>query len=104
MNKSHKFELSYVIASDVSSRDGIGVEIYINNEMIIEIFRDDTAMTRTITCFRNDIPLDIMEESLRIFRLKIPWEYICDAQQGDAPEPDSRRSCLSETKSRPGHL
>ena len=26
------------------------------------------------------------------------------AQQGDAPEPDSSRSCLSETSSRPGDL
>lgn len=31
------------IVSDVSgNRDGIGVEIFRNNELLIEIFRDDT--------------------------------------------------------------
>jgi len=37
-----------IIASDVNERDGIGVEIYRNNELIAEIFRDDTEKTRTI--------------------------------------------------------
>ena len=30
------------IASDVNERDGIGVEIYRNDKLVIEIFRDDT--------------------------------------------------------------
>ena len=32
---------------------------------------------------------------------EVKWEA---AQQGDAPEPDSRRSCLSDATSRPGDL
>ena len=37
---------------------------------------------------------------LEIFLMKI----YKSAQQGDAPEPDSCRSCLTDTTSRPGHL
>jgi hypothetical protein len=37
------------IASDVNKRDGIGIEVYIDNKLIVEIFRDDTNLTRTIT-------------------------------------------------------
>lgn len=35
-----------VVASDVNKRDGIGVEIYRNDRLVIEIFRDDTDKTR----------------------------------------------------------
>lgn len=31
-----------VVASDVSERDGVGVEIYRKRELLLEIFRDDT--------------------------------------------------------------
>jgi hypothetical protein len=34
--------IKVIVAGDVSSRDGIGVEIYQDNELVIEIFRDDT--------------------------------------------------------------
>tara|TARA_R110000751_G_scaffold307319_2_gene428164 strand:+ start:2292 stop:2531 length:240 start_codon:yes stop_codon:yes gene_type:complete len=64
------------IASDVSQRDGIGVEIYRNNELIVEIFRDDTEKSRTITTYKKDISLELMEESIEIFKKEIPWEFI----------------------------
>lgn len=41
-----------VIASDVNLRDGIGVEIYRDDELVIEIFRDDTEKTRTVTVLK----------------------------------------------------
>ena len=34
-----------IVASDVNLRDGIGVEIYRNNELVVEIFRDDTKFS-----------------------------------------------------------
>jgi hypothetical protein len=37
-----------VIVSDVSERDGIGVEIYRDNKLVVEIFRDDTAHFKII--------------------------------------------------------
>jgi len=65
-----------VVASDVSLRDGIGVEIYRDNELIVEIFRDDTEKSRTITIFKESISLELMEESIQIFKKEIPWGFI----------------------------
>jgi hypothetical protein len=65
------------IASDVSGdRDGIGVEIYRDNELLMEIFRDDTKLTRTVTLWKQGIPLEIIEDSIEKFKLNIPWEFI----------------------------
>lgn len=64
------------IASDVSKRDGIGVEIYKDNILKVEIFRDDTDKSRTISVFDNnkfiDIPLELMEEAIKSFKKEIP--------------------------------
>lgn len=65
-----------IIASDVNPRDGIGVEIYRNDELVIEIFRDDTERTRTITIFKENISLEQMEEAIKTFKKEIPWEFI----------------------------
>jgi len=65
-----------IIASDVNERDGIGVEIYRNDELIAEIFRDDTKKTRTIRVFKEKICLDLMEECIQAFKKEIPWEFI----------------------------
>jgi hypothetical protein len=65
-----------VVTSDVSTRDGIGVEIYRDNELIVEIFRDDSERTRTVTVFKESISLDLMEESIQIFKKEIPWDFI----------------------------
>ena len=66
-----------IIASDVSGdRDGIGVEIYRDDKLIVEIFRDDTKRTRTVTLFQQDIPLDLIEESIQTFKREIPWKFI----------------------------
>ncbi len=65
-----------IIASNVSDRDGIGVEIYRDDKLVIEIFRDDTKRTRTVTLFQQDISLDLLEESIQTFKEEIPWEFI----------------------------
>jgi hypothetical protein len=65
-----------VIASDVSDRDGIGVEIYRGDDLLIEIFRDDTKKTREITTFSQTFALDEMEGFIAIFRKHISWEFI----------------------------
>jgi hypothetical protein len=57
-----------IIASDVSDRDGIGVEIYRDDKLVIEIFRDDTKRTRTVTLYQQDISLDLLEESIADFQ------------------------------------
>ncbi|MFC7445614.1 hypothetical protein [Mesoflavibacter profundi] len=65
-----------IIASDVNERDGIGVEIYRNDKLIAEIFRDDTKKTRTIRVFKENISLELMEECIQTFKKEIPWEFI----------------------------
>jgi hypothetical protein len=65
-----------IIASDVNERDGIGVEIYRNDELIAEIFRDDTEKTRTIQIFKENISLELMEVCIQTFKKEIPWEFI----------------------------
>ena len=64
------------IASDVNQRDGIGIEVYRNDEMILEIFRDDTEKTRTITLYKENISLELMEEFIKTFKEEIPWDFI----------------------------
>lgn len=64
-----------IIASDVE-RDGIGVEIYKNDKMVVEIFRNDSEKKRTIKIFKENISLELMEESIGIFKKEIPWDYI----------------------------
>jgi hypothetical protein len=66
-----------IISSDVSNgRDGIGVEIYRDNELLVEVFRDDTKKSRTVTLWKQDLPLELIEESIQIFKKEIPWEFI----------------------------
>ena len=69
-----------IIASDVK-RDGIGIEVYRNDELIVEIFRSDSVKTRTITVFKEDISLDLMEECIEIFKKEIPWNFINDKNE-----------------------
>lgn len=66
-----------IITSDVSGdRDGIGVEIYRDDKLVIEIFRDDKKQTRTVQLFQQDISLDLLEESIQTFKKEIPWNFI----------------------------
>lgn len=65
-----------LVASDVNSRDGIGVEIYRDDELVVEIFRDDTERTRTVTVFKESISLELMEECIQTFQKEIPWDFI----------------------------
>lgn len=65
-----------IITSDISNRDGIGVEVYRDDKLVIEIFRDDTKQTRTVTLFQQEISLNLLEESIQIFKKEIPWDFI----------------------------
>ena len=66
-----------VVASDVSNgRDGVGVEIYRSDVLVVEIFRDDTRRTREITTFAESVGLEEMEGFIRIFREAVPWDFI----------------------------
>ena len=64
-----------LIASDISNRDGIGIEVLLNDEIVLEIFRDDTKKKREVTLYQKEIPLELIEESIKEFKKEIPWEY-----------------------------
>lgn len=78
---SDDHQIKVVVASDVSDRDGIGVEIYIGDDLALEIFRDDTKKSREVTLYKKDVPLSVVEESIAIFKRKIPWEFIAYDQR-----------------------
>lgn len=65
-----------IVASDVNSRDGIGVELYDGDTLLVEIFRDDTERTRTVTVFQENVPLERMERAIELFKKEIPWDFI----------------------------
>ncbi len=75
---SNAKEISVVIASDVLHRDGIGVEIYLGEELVLEIFRDDTKKAREVTLYKRDLPLELVEKSIAVFKREIPWDFIND--------------------------
>jgi hypothetical protein len=52
----------------LNERDGIGIEVYRNDKLVVEIFRDDTNKTRTITVFKENISLELMEECISTFK------------------------------------
>lgn len=69
-------QMKVVVASDVRDRDGIGVEIHLRDELVLEIFRDDTKRLREVTLYKKDVSLNLVEESIAIFKKQIPWEFI----------------------------
>ena len=66
---------SWTIASDVGIRDGIGIELAIEGEMVLEIFRDDTKKAREVTLYKRDVSLSVVEESIARFKKEIPWDF-----------------------------
>lgn len=72
-NPPHKEQI--VFASDVSNdRNGIGLEVYQNGKLAIEIFRDDDSKTRTVTLYQT-VPLELLEKSIEQFKQEI-WDFI----------------------------
>jgi hypothetical protein len=75
MSKEFSKIEKYMIASDVVTRDGIGVEIYSGDEMILEVFRDDAKKKNEVTMYRRDLDLDLVEQAIALFRKEIPQEF-----------------------------
>lgn len=60
-----------IIFTDTLNRDGIGIEFYINDIMILEIFRDDSTNQKYINLFQKDVSLDLIEECISVFNRDI---------------------------------
>ena len=76
MGKSLLKDYEIIVASDVSERDGIGIEIWKDNVLLLDIFRDDTTKKFTISLFVRDLPLELIENSIVYFRKKIPQDFL----------------------------
>lgn len=66
----------WVIASDVTGRDGIGIELYQNDELILEIFRDDTKRSREVTMYKKNVHLSLIEDAISNFKNEISWDFL----------------------------
>ena len=69
-------EITYVVASDVNPRDGIGLETYVNGELVMEIFRDDKERRTYVSQFKADLNLSVVEVSIARFKECIDPDYI----------------------------
>ncbi|MEM9081406.1 MAG: hypothetical protein AAGC74_12020 [Verrucomicrobiota bacterium] len=64
-----------LVASDISSRDGVGLEVYKNEKLIIEIFRDDSQKTRSVTLFNQSVTFEEMENAMTSFKTSDLWNF-----------------------------
>lgn len=67
-----------VVFSDVSERDGIGIEVYVDEELVLEIFRDDAREAKTVSLYKDNFPLDRLEHYISVFNREIPTDFIKD--------------------------
>ena len=68
--------IEWVVASDVSKgRDGIGLELWLDGELALCIFRDDTLLTRTLTTYLPDLPLSLLDEAMQRFQTEL-WDFV----------------------------
>lgn len=73
---SSEKEITYVVASDINPRDGIGLETYVSGSLVMEIFRDDSERRTYMTPFSSEIDLDVLEASIVKFKERIDPSYI----------------------------
>ena len=73
---SSEKQIVYVVVSDVNSRDGIGIETYVNGNLVIEIFRDDVERRTYTTLHAGRVDLDVLEASIAQFKARIDSSYI----------------------------
>lgn len=64
-------KIRYQYASDVGSgRDGLGLEVWQDTQMLLEIFQDDTQGTITLNIFGQDIALETVCAAIDVFQAK----------------------------------
>jgi len=76
MKNSLLEDYEVIVASDVSERNGIGIEIWKNNVLLLDIFRDDTTKKFTISLFERDLPLELIEKSIIYFKKEILQDFL----------------------------
>ena len=69
-------DLKAVVTSDVNERDGIGIEFYFDDNLMIEIFRNDSEKSKMVTIYDKSISLEIVEYAVGKFKSEIPSAFI----------------------------
>lgn len=69
-------KVSYLVASDVHLRDGVGLETYIDGNLVMEIFRDDSEKRAYMTLFATSVDLNVIDASVEKFKECIGLDYI----------------------------
>lgn len=64
--------LKALIISDDVIRNGIGVEFYIDDKLMVEIFRDDNEHTKMLSVFEQPVSLELIEECVTLFKKLVP--------------------------------
>tara|TARA_R110002073_G_scaffold89852_6_gene212484 strand:- start:4178 stop:4402 length:225 start_codon:yes stop_codon:yes gene_type:complete len=69
-------DLNFEIVSSGDKRDGLGIEVWLDEKLIIEIFRNDIKKIKEVSTYLNDIPLEVIEFSIEYFKKEIPENYM----------------------------
>jgi len=48
----------------------------LDEQIVLEIFRDDTKKSREVTFFQKEVPLALVEEAIAKFKKEIPWDFL----------------------------
>ncbi|MBO6572271.1 hypothetical protein GYB29_06245 [bacterium] len=67
-------DFQVAVVSNISERDGMGIEVWSKEKILIEIFRDDENEDVNITLFEESLPLNLIEECVEYFKSEIPKE------------------------------
>lgn len=63
-----------IIISDTNERNGMGLEVWKNDRLILEIFTDDTEKTRTMTFYEKEMPFKDMERYMIRYKNDL-WDF-----------------------------
>ena len=69
-------KITYLVASDVNPRDGIGLETYIDGELVMEIFRDDAERRTYTRFFTKEVDFDVLEAAIEKYKERIDVNYV----------------------------
>ena len=66
---------NHLVVTDAIT-DSFGVEFYIDDQLVLEIFRVDTERRKEVVFYCSRVDLEYLEECIRIFKSEIPNEFV----------------------------
>lgn len=62
--------------TDVHERDGSGIEVFENHEIVIEIFRDDSEHSQMVRLPQGPVSLEILEAAINAYKARGLHEFL----------------------------